>query len=476
MLSRPHLRIAKARGRLDGRGSRRARTGRSWTGAASRSRRRCPTAASSCSAATPASSGCVSERGAGGHRRRRRRTPFGPVATLSPALALTAVAGCGGWRATDASLLFVGETGVGKEVYARAVHAASGRTGAFVAINCAALPAELVESELFGYARGAHSTATRGQAGAGRAGGQAGRCCSTRSATCRRACRRSCSASCRTGRCCRSGRRARAGSTCASWRRPARCRRRVRADLVGRLGAEPIVIPPLRDRVEDIGALVAHFGGGARVRGDGAGGVPRAVPVRLAAQRARAGRGGEARGRARGRQEDPRSTICRPACAASLETGPRVSASRKCRAAPSRGELERLLRENRGNVAAVAKALDRQWTVVQRWLRQSRAGRGAVPWLSEAAPWATSEGRRDADDESWTDVGGGPARPGRGGADPARDGAGRALRDRADHRARRLGRGRARARSRPAAGGGDQDRARGAGGPARVGGRGWRAR
>ena len=53
-----------------------------------------------------------------------------------------------------------------------------------------------------------------------------------------------------------------------------------------------------------------------------------------------------------------------------LETGPRIRDTRKYRAAPSRGELERLLRENRGNVAAVAKTLDRQWNVVQRWLRR----------------------------------------------------------------------------------------------------------
>jgi len=47
-----------------------------------------------------------------------------------------------------------------------------------------------------------------------------------------------------------------------------------------------------------------------------------------------------------------------------------VTASRKYRAAPDRVELERLLRDHHGNIAAVAKALDRQWVVVQRWLRR----------------------------------------------------------------------------------------------------------
>jgi transcriptional regulator of aromatic amino acid metabolism len=56
---------------------------------------------------------------------------------------------------TDA--LLVGETGVGKEVCARALHDCSGRQGPFIAVNCAALPRELTESELFGYVKGAHS-------------------------------------------------------------------------------------------------------------------------------------------------------------------------------------------------------------------------------------------------------------------------------------------------------------------------------
>ena len=60
------------------------------------------------------------------------------------------------------AVLLQGETGSGKEVFARALHAASQRgKGPFVAINCAALPESLIESELFGYEEGAFTGAKR---------------------------------------------------------------------------------------------------------------------------------------------------------------------------------------------------------------------------------------------------------------------------------------------------------------------------
>lgn len=90
-------------------------------------------------------------------------TPSG-LATLDPLLArryerLARVA------AAPLPLLLLGETGTGKEVLARAVHALSKRPGPFVAVNCGAIPHGLVESHLFGHLRGAFSGAARDETG-----------------------------------------------------------------------------------------------------------------------------------------------------------------------------------------------------------------------------------------------------------------------------------------------------------------------
>ena len=197
--------------------------------------------------------------------------PLGPVATASPALAVA----CDRLRrlaASEGELFIVGETGVGKEVYARAVHEASGRKGRFVAINCAAIPRELVESELFGYRAGAHSTAHQAKAGLieEAEGGtlfldEIGEMTPE--------------AQIKMLRFLQDRELTPLGSTrprqmdvriIAATNRTVAGRGQgpagLRDDIVARLGAAPIHLPPLRNRIEDLGALAATLPGGRRAR------------------------------------------------------------------------------------------------------------------------------------------------------------------------------------------------------------------
>jgi two-component system NtrC family response regulator len=65
----------------------------------------------------------------------------------------------------DVSVMLLGASGTGKELLARAVHEKSGRKGQFIAINCAAIPENLLEAELFGYERGAFTGAVKSNVG-----------------------------------------------------------------------------------------------------------------------------------------------------------------------------------------------------------------------------------------------------------------------------------------------------------------------
>ena len=140
----------------------------------------------------------------------------------------------------------------------------------------------------------------------------------------------------------------------------------MRADLVARLGADPITIPPLRSRPEDVPGLLAQFVAGrvdkvepAALRALCLYGWP--LNVRELQKTAR-------NAVALADNRDLRLEQLPSAIQAALERGPVVAARRSPRAAPERAELEHLLRVHDGNVADVARALDRKWGVVWRWL------------------------------------------------------------------------------------------------------------
>lgn len=66
---------------------------------------------------------------------------------------------------TDTSVMVLGETGTGKELLARAIHNRSGRSGAFVPVNCGAIPPTLIDSELFGHIKGTFTGALKNKEG-----------------------------------------------------------------------------------------------------------------------------------------------------------------------------------------------------------------------------------------------------------------------------------------------------------------------
>jgi len=300
--------------------------------------------------------------------------PLGPVGTVNPTLAVI----CSKLRKlaeADEELLLTGETGVGKEVYANAIHRASGRKGRFVAINCAAIPRELVESELFGYVRGAHSQAASSKPGIieDAEGGtlfldEVGEMApelqtkllrftqdrllipvgGTRA---RRIDTRILAATSRTTAPAKTG----AGG--------------LRADLAARLGAEPIRIPPLRERIEDLGALTAFLLG------------ERAKPFELGAfqalclhqwpgnvrELAKVVTAAEALARGGDRIMADHLPKAIAAAPGRMRSSP---GRRSSRPPPTAIELEELMRRFNGNMLRVARELDRKPALVYRWAKR----------------------------------------------------------------------------------------------------------
>ena len=166
---------------------------------------------------------------------------------------------------TDATTLILGETGTGKELVARAIHAASARKDrALVTVNCAALPAHLVESELFGHERGAFTGALARKPGRFELA-QGGTLFLDEVGELPPALQP------KLLRVIEAGEFERVGGTrtlkfdvriIAATSRDLRLeveRGRFRADLWYRLNVYPITVPPLRHRKDDIPPLVAFF-------------------------------------------------------------------------------------------------------------------------------------------------------------------------------------------------------------------------
>lgn len=161
-------------------------------------------------------------------------------------------------------VLVLGETGTGKERVAEAVHAASGRTGPFVPVNSSAIPSELVESELFGHARGAFSGSHQARTGLFRSA-DGGTLFLDEIADLPLTAQAKLLRAIETGE-IRSVGDDRVGTvdvrvvsaTNANLDALAQSGR-FRSDLLHRISMWRVTLPPLRERVEDVPLLAAHF-------------------------------------------------------------------------------------------------------------------------------------------------------------------------------------------------------------------------
>jgi len=274
-------------------------------------------------------------------------------------------------------LLITGESGVGKEVVARWLHAVSGRSGPFVAVNCAAVPEQLLEDELFGHVKGAFSGAQSDRPGLLRAAhlgtlllDEIGDMPAQLQAKLLRVI---------------EDRRVRpVGSehevqvdvlALAATHRDLKslvAEGRFREDLLARMGLLPLTVPPLRDRKEDLGLLLR--------------GILREVPEGLERVRfeLQALRMLVLHDWPLNVRELRRAVLAAVDLARADETGPVVVGPQhlplavrpQAVAAPARalspddealrGRLVALLAEHRGNVTAVARALGKPRTGVQR--------------------------------------------------------------------------------------------------------------
>jgi transcriptional regulator with GAF, ATPase, and Fis domain len=274
------------------------------------------------------------------------------------------------------SVVLRGDSGTGKEVMARAVHQLSGRPGELVAVNCGALPATLLESELFGYRKGAFSNAIEDRPGLVRAADRGtlfldeiGDLPPPSQAALLRVLQER-------------------EVTPIGGTRPVKVDLRVicathrdleaqvalgqfRADLYARLAGYTFSIPPLRERREDLGLLTAALlrriapGHDVRFEPDAARALCRydwPLNVRELEQ-CLSSAVVLARGAAIAAEHLP------VAAAAPVAPGAGAVKAAEVRRVDRREQLVAALRAHHGNVSAVARALGKARSQVQRWLR-----------------------------------------------------------------------------------------------------------
>jgi transcriptional regulator with GAF, ATPase, and Fis domain len=166
---------------------------------------------------------------------------------------------------TDSTALVLGETGTGKELIARAIHNLSGRCGRpFVKLNCAAIPFDLLESELFGHEKGAFTGAIAAKIGRFEMADtgtlfldEIGDIPLALQPKLLRVLQEKEFERLGSGRTHESNVRLIAATHCHLTEMVER--RAFRSDLYYRLNVFPILLPPLRERQEDIPSLVMHF-------------------------------------------------------------------------------------------------------------------------------------------------------------------------------------------------------------------------
>jgi two-component system response regulator HydG len=297
---------------------------------------------------------------------------------------------------SDATVLITGESGTGKELVARAIHAGSPRaTKPFVAVNCAAITETLLESELFGHAKGSFTGAVRARRGLFEEADGGTLFIDEVAET-------SIGFQAKLLRALQEGEIRRVGES-SSVRVDARviaatnrdlhlaiAEKRFREDLYYRLAVVPIVVPPLRDRKEDIPLLAQHCldrynqrAGTSRVLTEGA--VARLLAHDFPGNVRELENAVEQAAALAGRDElsaedfplDQRSTPT----PAGAEAGPLAAAVESA----ERRAIEAAIRRHRADLHAVARELEISPTTLWRKMKKLGVAAGAAP--NEHTEW-----------------------------------------------------------------------------------------